>query len=1134
MSTPSNLYAEKVYAEHPIALWALDDAQTYISFIEDFRRDLNSATYWTKTNCTTSSYTDPFPVSPFADSPTTQVSFNGTAATVRLTSVGNINPGTTDTFTIGFYLYSFSTKIKAVRVGYQVGTSTPVLNTVALKADDIDATKVYDRFWHSISETFTSTSSLRKIIIEFDFDTLTSASSLLINGLTVGSYSEEFNGVSLGVQPGTIPTSLYTAASYPNGNVAYAYGSDTNVGYYLSSAIKTYAKNSSTPMVYGSSSSTTLEPINGMCLILPGMGFLNDSGKHRELSFETWLRVIGKTSTAKRIFGPVASTDGLYVDGDHIVLKIDKYFGSHYVGEWDRPMLVNINVSSTGAKLMINGDEVLLLTFDTLSINFPDKTISTKDADWIAFYSYSDAKVHIDCVAIYPYLVDTVLAKRRFVYGQGVEFPEQLNKAYFGESFVTDYSYSQFGNNYSYPDSAKWSVGISDNLTEIDGTLSNVSFPKPDIYISGTTSDAFLTSQYSSGKTYLQFGSATGYLFFSDESYFNSGTRAIYGVFNKSTSGVGEPTDQTLIKIQSVVDGSYLKARMTGGKVVYVFKYQSSAEQVLHESPTITEGTNFVVGFDFESIKDVQSSEISAFLSNPQNLMVYAANVEDYSETFFGRVYTIGFTSAKGWSKVSTYFDSDTGFALDTLTPTNANALYALNTTYGAKFKTMFGISSMIVDIHSSGYWYDTLPLKLLAKTVKGTEPGTTDYTVDYIQINADIPLPQESSGNYSTSSSIFRMFAHFQPLTSQGIASGLSDVSSPADKNIIPSVDWASKRYEVVSGSIIQIPSSISIDENALVITVESNIPGIYYKPSFIRYLQVAGRSLNKSEDNYISSKTGKKIYPYEEVSGNTVYNTISPISIGKQNMPYFYATGQSGINIIGTPGSNDRGFEMRVNENLQSFFRIASMQTYLKYTKASFSTDAKKIISIKYGNTQININIKSINASNTRATVYATKNSETTPFTDVQFYINGNVTKYPTLNINEWATLGISFLSPIDFDGTQGSIKFNGNMLFNNISYYQAPAVELSAKIVNRLWNDVSSLNWSDWDNGTWSQVLITTAIPTVFGVSPDLTYKAFTGTNRIIADSDISTTTMLLNNYQYKVFNTYSSNIKFIPAR
>jgi hypothetical protein len=34
MSNPSNLYAEKVFAEHPTGLWALDDKADYISIID--------------------------------------------------------------------------------------------------------------------------------------------------------------------------------------------------------------------------------------------------------------------------------------------------------------------------------------------------------------------------------------------------------------------------------------------------------------------------------------------------------------------------------------------------------------------------------------------------------------------------------------------------------------------------------------------------------------------------------------------------------------------------------------------------------------------------------------------------------------------------------------------------------------------------------------------------------------------------------------------------------------------------------------------------------------------------------------------------------------------------------------------
>jgi len=40
MSSPSNLYAEKVFAEHPTGLWALDDNADYISLISEEQRNL--------------------------------------------------------------------------------------------------------------------------------------------------------------------------------------------------------------------------------------------------------------------------------------------------------------------------------------------------------------------------------------------------------------------------------------------------------------------------------------------------------------------------------------------------------------------------------------------------------------------------------------------------------------------------------------------------------------------------------------------------------------------------------------------------------------------------------------------------------------------------------------------------------------------------------------------------------------------------------------------------------------------------------------------------------------------------------------------------------------------------------------
>ena len=114
------------------------------------------------------------------------------------------------------------------------------------------------------------------------------------------------------------------------------------------------------------------------------------------------------TSDAKRILGPIGSTDGLYVKDCFLTLAIDGNFISHFVGEWYRPMLIHIKLVKNKAILLVNGEEVGSLIFDTLLINLPsqyDEIYTTESNDWIAFYAYETYvdQIKIDCISLYPY-----------------------------------------------------------------------------------------------------------------------------------------------------------------------------------------------------------------------------------------------------------------------------------------------------------------------------------------------------------------------------------------------------------------------------------------------------------------------------------------------------------------------------------------------------------------------------------------------------------------------------------------------------------------------------------------------------------------------------------------------------------
>ena len=84
-----------------------------------------------------------------------------------------------------------------------------------------------------------------------------------------------------------------------------------------------------------------------------------------------WIKISPDSNTALRIFGPIGSTDGLYVEDGFITLVIGKHFASHYVGEWYRPMLVQIKLSSNNASLLINGEQVIALNIDMSNIDLP-------------------------------------------------------------------------------------------------------------------------------------------------------------------------------------------------------------------------------------------------------------------------------------------------------------------------------------------------------------------------------------------------------------------------------------------------------------------------------------------------------------------------------------------------------------------------------------------------------------------------------------------------------------------------------------------------------------------------------------------------------------------------------------------
>ncbi len=484
MAISANRYANKVYSEHPIAMWPMDEEAYYISLIDDSDRLFST---WTKTGCTSSDSptipADPPPIDSTIYSSLTKSTT--TAGTMQAVSAGafgiaDLNPNVS-TITLNTFLYQNPTYINWFKIGIQYtngGTQTVLSSAIPAPsaAGWINLNHTLD-----VPTTFTGNIS---VIIQVDF--LNSAAgdatsrTVIMNGLSVGQGSQTTCYTSLGSTAVDLPADLGLPTA--KGVNADQYGMLADNGYYIVKTNALLGQNDAMSMIYGTDNSTRITP-SGTSLpsfIFPGKGMLHNNGRGNEYSFEMWLKIDPQTSTSKRIVGPLDSSDGIYVKEGFITLAIGDRVGSHYVGQWYRPMLVHIVLKESNALLMINGEEVVNIDYPRYSVDL------SSGRDWWGIYSYNTVKYFsIDCIAIYPYVVSNTLAKRRFIYGQGTPNIQTLDTAYEGTPTNIDFATAEYGPSVIYPDAHRWDAGYFNNMTATRDYLSVPNYSLPFINLRG-------------------------------------------------------------------------------------------------------------------------------------------------------------------------------------------------------------------------------------------------------------------------------------------------------------------------------------------------------------------------------------------------------------------------------------------------------------------------------------------------------------------------------------------------------------------------------------------------------------------------------------------------------------------------
>lgn len=497
-----NLYSAVAFADQSLVTWPLDDDFSFISLI-------GASPVWTLTNGASASIANPPKEKPqetvgIADVGILTYDFAASASVMTLEAQSfssAVTDTTKPTVCINSFIYTYNANISSIQIGFQSGSATYSYSTYSgLASND----------WTRISHTASvSNSTTIKPYIKIFFSGANRTISLY--NFSVGQWSESVNHGSLGSSP-TSFSSLSSSATFAQSWGAafsaspsiyktyeidsYGFVDDDN-GYYIIENNRMLAENSNLPMVYGSGNVTNINPsqYSMPSMIFPGKGFLHENGRYGSLTAEFWMKIAPTASASQvKIFGPTSSDDGIYVNQNFITLNIGPYIKSYFVGKWYRPMLIHFTYSPTQATLMINGSTVITQNLKQIDIELPNSNII--NTDWIAFYSHSSIKrFQIDSVSIYPYIITPNMAKRKLVYGQGVDNVNDIVKKFGGNPTYIDFAFANYSRNIIYPDNSAWNSGVYSNLEPQDKYLGFIQYALPELVSYGEDLSGFVVDR---------------------------------------------------------------------------------------------------------------------------------------------------------------------------------------------------------------------------------------------------------------------------------------------------------------------------------------------------------------------------------------------------------------------------------------------------------------------------------------------------------------------------------------------------------------------------------------------------------------------------------------------------------------